>query len=153
MCHVVHSDYKWCFTLYLSCVTTLVCMLMNTATLSDAKHVSLLTTCSIIKPPYSINDISIKAMRLSIVSPPSNISRFNNNGTPLKPSTMCACTLHHDWLLILVTPSQLTMMYLAFWIATFVDSVIMWCIVFATSQFDESLQSLWSMFFTFKKSK
>jgi hypothetical protein len=34
-----------------------------------------------------------------------------------------------------------------------VDSVIMWCIVFATSQFDESLQSLWSMFFTFKKSK
>ncbi len=133
MCHVVHSNYKWCSTLYLSCVTTLVCMLVNTATLSDAKHVSLLTRCSIVKPPYSINDININTVRLSTVPPPSNISRFNNNGTPLKSSTMCACTLHHDRLLIMVTSSQLTMMYLAFWIITFVDSMIMWCIVFATS--------------------
>jgi hypothetical protein len=45
------------------------------------------------------------------------------------------------------------MMYLAFWIATFMDSMIMWCIVFAISQFDESLQCLRDVFFTFKKSK
>ncbi len=153
MCHVVHFDYKYCIILYLNCVTTVVCMFVNTTTLSDAKHVSLLTTCFVVKPPYSINDFSINVMKLSTVPLPSNLSRFNNNGTLLKPSIMCACKLHHDCLSIVVTSSQLTMMYLAFWIATFMDSMIMWCIVFAISQFDESLQCLRDVFFTFKKSK
>jgi hypothetical protein len=80
-------------------------MLVNIATLLDAKNVSLLTTCFVVKPPYSINDFNINAVRLSIVPSPNNLARFNNNGTFLKPSTMCACTLHHDWLSIVVTSS------------------------------------------------
>jgi hypothetical protein len=58
-------------------------MLVNTTTLSDPKHVNLLTTCSIVKPPCSINDFNISWLRLLIMLP-LNTSRFNNNGAPIE---------------------------------------------------------------------
>jgi len=60
-------------------------MVVNTTTLSDPKHVNLLTTCFVVKPPCSINDLNISWVRLLIMPPLNTFSRFNNNDTHLEP--------------------------------------------------------------------
>ncbi len=72
-------------SLHLNNVITPISMIVNTTTLSHPKHVNLLTTCCVVKPPCSINDLNINWVRLLIMLPLNTFSRSSNNGTLLKP--------------------------------------------------------------------
>ncbi len=74
-------------------------------------------------------------------------SRFNNNDILLKPSTTYVCTLHQDRLLIVITSSQLIIMYMAYCTST------MQCMLSTICQLVELDHCLWEMVFHFQDIK
>jgi hypothetical protein len=83
MCHIVCSTYKWCFFRLELCnkIGMYACEHHN---LVRSKTCKFVRTCSMVKLPCSINDLTISWVRL-LIMPPLNTSRFSNNGTFLKP--------------------------------------------------------------------
>jgi hypothetical protein len=59
-------------------ITMFACKSMNIATPFKSKQTSLLAICSIVKPPYSTEDLKINVVKLFAEPSLSTFSRFNN---------------------------------------------------------------------------